>query len=493
LHWDGKRWSNNQVPGATNDLSELKGITALSDNEAWAVGAYRRESADGLTMLPLMMHWNGAQWSVIHAQGMEDSPLDYDPADYDLYDVAAISPNDVWAVGEYWKLGETEVHQALALHWDGAEWNQVPTPMFSVEQGGPVALIGITAISSNDVWAVGGGMAGFGGPLVLHWNGSNWQAVHGLDPTLGPLSDVAASGPDDVWAVGERNLHAHWDGHAWSWIYGLAPADTSLGSVVAVSSNDVWAFGGSAEYRSIVEHWDGKAWRLVASPATRALEVATIRDHSIWVKSERTLMRHLIASCVEPTPAPPAPVPGDKSETYPATGKTVKGAFLDYVGLHGIAQLGNPLSEVVSEVSELDGEPYNVQYLDMAVLEYHASQSSPYNVQLSQLGTFQYKKRYPQGAPGEQASNAPNEMGFPDLTRKHLGGPFLDYWLTHGYVDRFGYPVSEEFQETSDLDGKTYTVQYFQRAVFELHPDDPANQIVLRPLGKARYEEKYGK
>src|SRR4051812_14766642 len=43
-------------------------------------------------------------------------------------------------------------------------------------------------------------------------------------------------------------------------------------------------------------------------------------------------------------------------------------------------------------------------------------------------------------------------------------GDFLAYWRDHGALAQQGYPVSAPFQEKSDTDGKTYTVQYFERA-----------------------------
>ncbi|MEA2574401.1 MAG: thermitase, partial [Chloroflexia bacterium] len=58
---------------------------------------------------------------------------------------------------------------------------------------------------------------------------------------------------------------------------------------------------------------------------------------------------------------------------------------------------------------------------------------------------------------------------FPE-TGKTVSGRFLQYWTSHGGLPQQGYPVSEEMQETSDINGKSYVVQYFERAVFELHP-----------------------
>ena len=52
-------------------------------------------------------------------------------------------------------------------------------------------------------------------------------------------------------------------------------------------------------------------------------------------------------------------------------------------------------------------------------------------------------------------------------TGKTVRGAFLRYWLTGGAALRYGNPISGEVQETSDLNGKVYTMQYFERATFE--------------------------
>jgi hypothetical protein len=65
-----------------------------------------------------------------------------------------------------------------------------------------------------------------------------------------------------------------------------------------------------------------------------------------------------------------------------------------------------------------------------------------------------------------------------------LGGSFRAYWESHGGLSIFGYPISEEFPEVSATDGKTYTVQYFERNRFEFHPENnDANKVLLGLLG----------
>src|SRR5437868_3164562 len=77
-------------------------------------------------------------------------------------------------------------------------------------------------------------------------------------------------------------------------------------------------------------------------------------------------------------------------------------------------------------------------------------------------------------------------------TGKSVGGRFLQYWQAHGGLAQQGYPVSDEMRERSDVDGKVYTVQYFERAVFEAHPEnEPPNDVLLSLLGALKYKEKY--
>ncbi|MBA3944362.1 MAG: peptidase S8 [Herpetosiphonaceae bacterium] len=58
-----------------------------------------------------------------------------------------------------------------------------------------------------------------------------------------------------------------------------------------------------------------------------------------------------------------------------------------------------------------------------------------------------------------------------------LHGDFKTYWSTNGGLPIFGYPISEEFDETTP-DG-TFRVQYFERQRFELHPNPGAAATVL--------------
>src|SRR5205823_5960432 len=91
---------------------------------------------------------------------------------------------------------------------------------------------------------------------------------------------------------------------------------------------------------------------------------------------------------------------------------------------------------------------------------------------------------HPNGVPDQTPNTSAGSVTFPE-TGKHLGGVFLKYWNEHGGLAQQGYPITDEFMERSDLDGKTYKVQYFQRAVFEQHPENAGTpyEVLLSQLG----------
>ncbi|HEX9990043.1 MAG TPA: hypothetical protein VGE45_16415 [Chloroflexia bacterium] len=63
-----------------------------------------------------------------------------------------------------------------------------------------------------------------------------------------------------------------------------------------------------------------------------------------------------------------------------------------------------------------------------------------------------------------------------------LRGNFLEYWNKYGGLAQFGYPLTEEFVEqvvyrTERVED--YTIQYFERARFEHHPENAGTPYVV--------------
>jgi hypothetical protein len=79
-------------------------------------------------------------------------------------------------------------------------WSVIPSP----SPTGDDILLGVAAISTSDVWAVGDYSDGGNNHLVVQWNGTSWNVVptpfrHG---TVSTLAAVSADSAGDIWAAG---------------------------------------------------------------------------------------------------------------------------------------------------------------------------------------------------------------------------------------------------------------------------------------------------
>jgi hypothetical protein len=295
-HFDGSAWTIVPSPNPPNDVqSQLHSVSAASANDVWAVGA----SHDGtLPSRTLIQHWDGTRWSIVPSPS-PDNQLN------ELRGVAALSATDAWAVGYRSGIQTQSPIETLILHWNGFSWSQVASPnVFGVAN----QLFGIAAISANDIWAVG--YAG-GAPLSVHWDGSAWSLIpvpgdSGLSSEH--LTAVSGAAADEVWAVGigtgvfSNQRFAtirRWDGTRWTdkvcraasssnppdGYEGGGP-DAYFTGVSAAAANDVWAVGVRGSGPMIL-HWDGAAWTAVthprAFPNSAALRaVTTSSGGSAW-------------------------------------------------------------------------------------------------------------------------------------------------------------------------------------------------------------------
>jgi len=194
------------------------------------------------------------------------------------------------------------------------------------------------------------------------------------------------------------------------------------------------------------------------------------------------------------TPASPAKS-GDSTGSswyFPETRHWLSDRFLTYWLEHGgLERFGYPRTELFVEFDPLVGQSYAVQYFERARFEYHPELAgTEYEVLLGHIGRWALTKR--------GIDTAANAVG-PILGARHypetghnLGGAFLSYWEAHGGLFSFGYPITEELREINPEDGHTYTVQYFERARFEHHPEHAGTQfeVLMGLLGNEMLRER---
>ena len=207
----------------------------------------------------------------------------------------------------------------------------------------------------------------------------------------------------------------------------------------------------------------------------------------------------LIGLLAGPTPQARSAQPNAPERYFPETGHKLEGKFLQYWNANGgLERQGFPITEPFQEESTLNGKVYTVQYFERAVFEEHPENKPPYDVLLSQLGNFWLQADYPEDhearvrQPGPNQGQRPGETYFQE-TGHWVPALFLAYWQRNGGLSQFGFPLSEVVEEKSKTDGKTYDMQYFERAVFEHHPENANTPyvVLLRLLGRDELRYKY--
>jgi hypothetical protein len=282
-HWDGQTWRITPGPTFTQS-AQINDLVALAADNAWAVGNQLAGDFEHTHGEPLIEHWDGHAWTQV-----ADDIIAY-PDSGGLIKIAALAPNDIWAVGG----------TDLIQHWDGQAWQVVAHPALSgaagtnsgslrTQGGADVQFGALAALAPNDVWVA----AAAPNPTFLRWDGTRWRPVPGAGLGFNPfnalvggqivLGGMSAVAPNDIWLTGTMHglvtaaLFEHWDGHQWS-VVGGAPAPAGIAAIVALGRKDVWAVGTrigdfyldvAQQGHGFVEHWDGRGWTEVQVPQPR--------------------------------------------------------------------------------------------------------------------------------------------------------------------------------------------------------------------------------
>lgn len=181
----------------------------------------------------------------------------------------------------------------------------------------------------------------------------------------------------------------------------------------------------------------------------------------------------------------------DNCATFNETPKTICGKFLEYWNAHGgLGINGLPITD--PQMEENGTGTFMTQWFERARFEMHPENKPPYDVLLGLLGNTlraDAKLADPdyQSAPKIEFEGfaAGSQRYFPE-TGHNVRFSFLNYWNANGGLAQFGYPISEPHQEIDPETNEAFTMQWFERARFELHVNSQTNQpiVLLGQLGK---------
>ena len=134
------------MPSGTSFANaKLSKISAVSATDIWAVGTTTAIQGTSVVRFTLAMHYNGTAWSIVKTANTAEPT--------GLSDVTAISANNAWAVGNGFNnvhdTSASVANKAVIEHWNGTAWSIVASP------AGLISVDRISAASATDIWASG--------------------------------------------------------------------------------------------------------------------------------------------------------------------------------------------------------------------------------------------------------------------------------------------------------------------------------------------------
>lgn len=292
-------WTSTALP---SNVSALKGITALSDDLAVAVGnstvsptgdsaalvTYDAAEGEGFSVLTpaygaltavsrsgdasmvtvgtsgtvLTGSYTNGTWTLTPVTGA-DAPTE------NLAAVWALDANHFWVGGS----------GSSVYYYNGTAWED-----HSIVSTTSLTVQGIWGTSATDFWVVQG-FGGCPGNGPWHYTDGNWNAYSVC--YVGNAIWGAAS--NDVWSVGYvKGAFSRYDGAQWSSAnsYGLS-VPMQLTAVRGSASNRIWAVGNSGA----VAAYNGTEWRMCNVGSTSNLAALDVSQTRTWAVGAAILQR----------------------------------------------------------------------------------------------------------------------------------------------------------------------------------------------------------
>ena len=251
---------------------------------------------------------------------------------YNMADIVAIAPDDVWAGGEQGAIFHYSGGGASGWEWAGEIDNYViysidaadkdhvilgldsnevalwtPTGGWNrvnmVEPGSSVK--GVLYLRPNKVFMVDGASILYNSFMYFSDDRTNWQLFGEFGaqelndrPLAGCLDQ---NGDPLLWLVGDCGYIYHHDGTGWS-VQARFDNYVNWNSVVALDENNVWASG-----KDLLLHYNGSEWIVEDTNMPTFKQMVAIDNRHVYAIGDSATNKKIYIGTAEPSPTVPGP------------------------------------------------------------------------------------------------------------------------------------------------------------------------------------------
>jgi hypothetical protein len=202
-----------------------------------------------------------------------------------LNDVAIISPDNIYAVGEVYlddSTGQPDPQSYAIAHWDGSNWQL--KKLYDPNNNLIPVLRGILFFSPSDIWLTDGG--------VYHWDGNSQKVDASFDriSLIGGTENgqsvniLWGTSSSDIYGVGYNGMITHYNGSTWQKIESGTQYDIT----------DIWGISSMGSISKVIAvayppgPGESTIFSLISGSAIDTLDLPGERFGSIWTYGMKT-------------------------------------------------------------------------------------------------------------------------------------------------------------------------------------------------------------
>ena len=274
---DGEWQLVADAPDIAGPYACYTGVSAVSDNEMWAIGLQ-----DGVYVCqdtPWLIHYLDGEWEVFDIEALVGS--DSSPYTTGLYSIDMVDSEYGWAGGN-----------GAIFKYEKGIWS-IDLKLPEDRRGSRFLTISMASLDAGWAWAwsQNGSFFSYQDNSWIPWKDFTFD-----NGTI--VTDIASVDVNEAWAVGYRGDsvpgYFRYIPRLWHYIDGywqeaeLPIEEGALQSIKMTDDNEGWITGGVRGEDSVMLHYTNGQWQNVSSPTNAAvLSIDATTPDNVWIGAER--------------------------------------------------------------------------------------------------------------------------------------------------------------------------------------------------------------
>lgn len=204
-------------------------------------------------------------------------------------DIAVLSDNDIWVVGEFYETSDDSQEPFNTAHWNGVKWELMK--IMITGYGGlihPSVINAVFAFSNNNIWAFS--IAG----SYAHFDGFVWKSEF-VNQRQGGIYKIWGSSPENIYFIGTNGSMTHYNGNSFSLL--STGTTVNLLDITGTDDKTVWVSGYMTDdFKRIFMKYENGAFQVISRNWIFGIWANPANPDQLWTLDDLYLQKRSVKS-----------------------------------------------------------------------------------------------------------------------------------------------------------------------------------------------------